>query len=331
MTLPSNSFVIEVCVDSVESAVAAVRGGANRLELCGNIGVGGGTTPSIGLFRQVKKSSPNVRIMVMIRPRTGDFLYTLWEVDSMVEDIRAYKAAGADGVVFGVLDAYGKVDVRTTSRLVREALPMEVCFHRAFDMTVDAADSFSKISQITGITRILTSGLGQKAVLPTSLEILKDLLESASAAENGQKLTILPGSGINAGTVQEVLSALLPHGLTEIHLSAGAWVPSAMRFRRERMGMGVGGAGEWGIWRTSESAVRSVREIVDEALEKRNGVLQVAVIVEAAVDDSQTVANEGESASDSHSVALDEEQMQLVPIGGADDISTDLVVRATAE
>lgn len=106
------------CNIPTDCAVRAVRGGANRLELCGNIGLGGGTTPSMGLFKQVKRLTSGARIMVMIRPRPGDFLYTPWEVDTMVEDIRAFKAAGAHGVVFGALDARGKVDVTTTTRSV---------------------------------------------------------------------------------------------------------------------------------------------------------------------------------------------------------------------
>ncbi len=96
--------------------------------------------------------------------------------------------------------------------------------------------------------------------------MIKNLLEHAATVETEGSLTILPGSGINPATLQDILSALLPHGLKEIHLSAGSWIPSAMRFRKKDMGMGVGGAGEWGIWRTSQSVVRSVREIVDEAV-----------------------------------------------------------------
>lgn len=118
LSLPLRVSIKNTMLHNIDHAsfVRAVRGGANRLELCGNIGIGGGTTPSMGLFKQVKRASPNIPIMVMIRPRTGDFYYTFWEVDVMVEDIRAFKAAGAQGVVFGALDAYGKVDVRTTSR-----------------------------------------------------------------------------------------------------------------------------------------------------------------------------------------------------------------------
>lgn len=110
------------------------------------------------------------------------------------------------------------------------------------------------------------SGHGQKAITADSLKVLSDLLTCASRAESGRKLVVLPGSGINPHTVQQLLAALLPYGLTEIHLSAGGWMPSDMQFRREGMGMGVGGEGEWGVWRTREDTVRAVRKIVEESV-----------------------------------------------------------------
>lgn len=124
------------------------------------------------------------------------------------------------------------------------------------------------------------SGLRPTATSPESLEVIKDLIERSSAVEGEHKVSILPGSGINAGTVQALLDVLLPSGLHEVHLSAGAWIPSAMRFRKEGMGMGAGGAGEWGIWRSNESVVRAVRQVVDEAVEKFGGALPITVNAE---------------------------------------------------
>ncbi|CAL1694419.1 unnamed protein product [Somion occarium] len=272
----SKPFIIEVCIDSVESAIAAVNGGANRLELCANIGLGGGTTPSLGLFTAVQRAVPSVPIMIMIRSRTGDFLYTEHELDVMIEDIRVFKAADAHGVVLGVLTADGDIDVPHTTRLVNEGLPLEVCFHRAFDMTRDticddegnyiSPKSLEQIASIPGITGILTSG-HQKTAPEASLAI-RGLLQHASTLNREREipLTILPGSGINPTTVCPLLKELLPIGLREIHLSAGNWVPTEMRYRRNGMGMGVGGEGEWGIWKTKEEKVREVRAIVDSVL-----------------------------------------------------------------
>lgn len=108
--------------------------------------------------------------------------------------------------------------------------------------------------------------MGRSAVTSDSLGVLVDLLQRTSALDSASKLAILPGSGINSRTIQSVLDTLLPHGLTEIHLSAGGWVPSSMELRKEGMGMGIGGVGEWGIWRTNADTVKGVREIVDQAL-----------------------------------------------------------------
>ncbi|EIW64165.1 uncharacterized protein TRAVEDRAFT_41581 [Trametes versicolor FP-101664 SS1] len=115
-TPPSTTRItIEVCIDSVESALAAIRGGADRLELCGNLGLGGGTTPSLGLFKAVREATPDgMPIMVMVRPRTGDFLYTDAEFGIMREDIKAFKEARADGVVLGILHKDGGIDTSRT-------------------------------------------------------------------------------------------------------------------------------------------------------------------------------------------------------------------------
>ncbi|KAI0800555.1 copper homeostasis CutC domain-containing protein [Fomes fomentarius] len=268
MSNPTDRRVlIEVCIDSVESAIAAHRGGADRLELCGNLGLGGGTTPSMGLFKEVHAAAPGTPIMVMIRPRTGDFLYSDAEIRVMLADIRAFKDAGADGVVFGVLETDGKVDVERTRLLAEEAAPLQVCFHRAFDMSSqDVLSAHLDISSIPQITRILTSGQSPTAPSTQALPKLRTLIRIASRMPAAAR--ILVGSGVNARTVGPLLGELLPCGLREVHLSGGGWVSSAMEFRREGMGMGVGGDGEWGVWRTDEEKMREVRGLVDAAWER---------------------------------------------------------------
>ncbi|KAA1468133.1 hypothetical protein DENSPDRAFT_373174 [Dentipellis sp. KUC8613] len=262
----SSGITIEVCVDSLESAVNAYRGGANRLELCANLGVGGGTTPSMGFVRAVQRALPDVPIMAMVRPRMGDFLYSFDEFDVMREDIRAFKEAGVAGVVFGILNEDGTINVGQTLILAYEAVPLQVCFHRAFDMTTNAIEALEMFDNIPGITRILTSGHGTSA--PASLQTLQALL--AKSQKRGCP-SILPGAGINPRTARALLDALLPYGLTELHLSGGGWIDGAMKYRREGMGMGAGGPSEWGIWKTDREVIAEVRRIVDEAWKAHTG------------------------------------------------------------
>ncbi|TCD71193.1 hypothetical protein EIP91_012143 [Steccherinum ochraceum] len=277
MSSGEHRILVEVCVDSVESALAAARGGADRLELCGNLGLGGGTTPSVGLYRRVRKAVPNLPIMVMIRPRTGDFLYTPSEFEVMQEDVQSFKELGADGVVFGVLQADGWIDVERTRQLAEAADGMQVCFHRAFDMTphpeseVEGSTPLVQLAQIPNITRILTSGRGPS--VPTSVRPIRAFLRAAEILSERHRtptnpLTILPGSGLNPGTVPAFVHDVLLLGLREIHLSGSGWIDGSMEFRKEGMGMGVGGQGDWGIWRTNEEVIRQVRKAVDEAREK---------------------------------------------------------------
>lgn len=258
-----SSLVIEICIDSVESAVAAARGGADRLELCGNLALGGGTTPSLGLFRRIRQTVRNVPIMVMIRPRTGDFCYNPTEFEVMLEDIRIFKEEGATGVVFGVLTADGEVDIVRTKRLTAEAAPLQVCFHRAFDMTQDPVRAYNSLRCIPNITRVLTSG--HAPTVPHGLPILRGLIRMTTKPTStaaASEPTILPGSGINSASVRHILDVLLPCGLREIHLSAGFWASSIVEYRPHGMSMGVGES-EWGVWQVNERQVRDVRRIVD--------------------------------------------------------------------
>jgi len=260
------SLVIEVCVDSIESAVAAVKGGADRLEVCANLANGGGTTPTLGLIRTICRII-DVPLMIMIRPRVGGFLYSREEVAIMLEDIRIFKELGLGnqlrGFVLGVLNMEGRVDVECMKILVDEILPLEVCFHRAFDTTRDAVEALHDIDDIGGISRILTSGQANKVMdglstLETIFETRKSIIE-----DEAWGLAIMPGSGIDGTTLPKLLQTLLPLNLREVHLSGGRWIPSEMLFKRSQINLGAGTEGEMGVWRTEEDEVRVVREIAD--------------------------------------------------------------------
>lgn len=135
--------LIEVCVESVASAVAAERGGAQRVELCSDL-LEGGVTPSVGLMEAVR-SRISIGLHPIIRPCAGDFCYTEEEFDVMCRDVEIAKSSGADGVVLGILDPTGKVDLQRTRRLIELARPLPVTFHRAFDMSADLVQSLEDV------------------------------------------------------------------------------------------------------------------------------------------------------------------------------------------
>ncbi|RXW22666.1 hypothetical protein EST38_g3172 [Candolleomyces aberdarensis] len=246
------SLLIEVCVDSVESAVNAVHGGADRLEVCANLGVGGGTTPSPGLVRSIQKAvKDSVPLMVMIRPRVGDFRYSYHEIEVMLSDIASFKELGVRGFVVGALSEDGRVDIETMKR--------------AFDMTRDPEEALSDIIEIGGISRVLTSGHAARA--PESITMLESLFDTARKMTGHDLwgLTLMPGSGVNSKTVTPVVQQLLPKGLREIHLSGGRWAESHMHFRRDGSGFGASPENEWRNWKTSRKEIQRVREAADLA------------------------------------------------------------------
>src|ERR1035437_9542826 len=149
------SMKIEICVDSVTGAIAAERGVADRVELCDNL-LEGGTTPSLGCIRLARQHL-RIGLQVIIRPRGGDFLYDDDEMEVMREDIRLCKEAKADGVVIGCLTADGDIDQARTRDLIELARPMNVTFHRAFDMCRDAKKGLEDLVA-RGVDRVLTSG-----------------------------------------------------------------------------------------------------------------------------------------------------------------------------
>ncbi|KAF8514749.1 copper homeostasis CutC domain-containing protein [Gautieria morchelliformis] len=199
----------------------------------------------------------------MIRPRTGDFVYSDLELDIMLEDIRSFKQENVTGVVFGVLSTDGRVDIMKTRMLVQAAHPLQVCFHRGFDMTKNPVEALNDVASIGGITRILTSGHGKYA--PENLATLSSMASLALTFR--PPITILAGSGINVNTAHAIARCDWWKRFKEVHLSAGQWIDGHMQFRKEGMGMGGGGASDWGIWRTDSDIVREVRQIMEDSLQ----------------------------------------------------------------
>jgi copper homeostasis protein len=200
----SKNFLVEICVDSVESAIAAQEGGADRVELCANLN-DGGTTPSAGLIVAARRHL-RLGLHVLIRPRGGDFCYSAVEFESMKSDVVFAKNLGADGVVFGILKPDHTVDVERMRALVVLARPMSVTFHRAFDVANEPFRALEDIIAL-GADRLLTSGQAQTA--KAGLPVIAQLAQKAAG-----RLRIMPGGGINAQDLPHFINTA---GVSEIH------------------------------------------------------------------------------------------------------------------
>ena len=199
-------MVLEICANSYQSAINAEKAGAQRIELCSEISVGG-ITPSLGLLKKVMHSL-HIPVQVLIRPRSGDFHYSNAEFDIMKENILQCKDLGCAGIVSGVLHANNTIDIKRTRELIELSKPMSFTFHRAFDVVPKPKESLVELIKM-GVGRLLTSGQKEKAEDGIDL-----LIELQKLAKN--KLTILPGSGINSENCIHFKNA----GFTEIHSSA---------------------------------------------------------------------------------------------------------------
>ena len=216
--------MLEICIDSVESAIASQKGGADRVELCDNL-LEGGTTPSAGTIALARKNI-DIDLNVIIRPRGGDFLYSDVEFQVMEYDIEGAKQLGANGVVFGILNQDGSVDVERTRTLVELARPLSVTFHRAFDVSRDPFEALEALVNLR-IDRVLTTGQESSAL--EGLDLITDLVQTAA-----DRIIIMPGGG-NERSVQKVVAQT---GVKEFHLLGTVTVDSPMRHRNPRVFMG---------------------------------------------------------------------------------------------
>lgn len=244
-------FVLESCVDSVESALAAVQGGATRLELCANLVIGG-TTPSQWLYEEIRKES-DIRIHALIRPRFGDFCYTDHEFHIIRNEVRMFQKLGADGVVIGILRPDGTLNMEQMELLMEDAGEMSVTLHRAFDVCADPYEAFEQAKHL-GIHTILTSG--QKDNCRAGKELLRELV----AMENGE-ITIQVGSGVDASAIRELAPYTKAHAF---HMSGKLVLDSPMIYRKENVNMGLPSLSEFEIFRTDPEKIREARTVLEE-------------------------------------------------------------------
>lgn len=217
--------LFEVCVDSIESAIAAERGGAARIELCSDL-LEGGLTPTHGTL-QVTRERLRIPFMAMVRPRGGDFCYSDVEFAVMREDVAAAKSLGADGIVLGLLLPDGTIDVERTRELIALARPLPVTFHRAFDMTRDPYDALETLVRL-GVDRVLTSG--QEPSVVEGLALIGELVKRA-----GDRIIVMPGGGISARNVARVIAEA---GVRELHFASLEPREGRMQYRNPRVFMG---------------------------------------------------------------------------------------------
>lgn len=237
--------ILEICAGSVESAIAARDGGAQRIELCAALEIGG-ITPSAGIIAEARKVE-GLALNVIIRPRGGDFLYNSYEAESMIHDIQLCKKLGVDGVVIGALTADGDIDTSLCRRLIDAADGMSVTFHRAFDMCRNPQQALEELIAL-GCDRVLTSG--QATTAETGIPLLKELVEQAAG-----RISIMPGCGVNSGNAAMILQET---GATEIHASARKSVGSGMRFRHSGVSMGNPDSDEYARKETDAQEVRTI-------------------------------------------------------------------------
>ncbi|WP_285056491.1 copper homeostasis protein CutC [Pedobacter ginsengisoli] len=240
---------MEVCANSLRSALAAQEGGAIRVELCDNLPEGG-TTPSHAQI-ELAKEMLDIKVYPIIRPRGGDFLYTDLEFELMKKDISVCRSLGCNGIVIGILKADGTVDMSRCRELIDLAGPMGVTFHRAFDMSSDLFKALEDIIDL-GCERILSSG-GEASALQGA-KVLAALVRQA-----GHRISIMPGAGISAQNISELIRIT---DAGEFHASARKTVKSHMKFRNPNLNMGALGD-EFSYDLTDSHTVKTLIELAN--------------------------------------------------------------------
>ena len=249
----NETIQIEACVNSVQSAIEAERGGAHRVELCDNL-IEGGTTPSGGCIDSARRSL-RIGLNAIVRPRGGDFCYSEIEFDMMKRDVSVAKELGCDGVVIGLLKPDGHVDTGRCLELIALARPMSVTFHRAFDMTCDPFQALDDIIQL-GFNRILTSGQKNKAI--DGVDLIAELVERAE-----DSIVIMPGSGVNEETIEEIIQKTRAK---EYHVTCRKTVDGLMTYRNPHVSMGgVPGVLEYGVSVTDAERIERIVRLANHS------------------------------------------------------------------
>lgn len=215
--MEEKKYIIEIATSDFATTKSAVEGGADRIELCANLAEGG-TTPSFGTIKQCREAF-DVLLYPIIRPRGGDFLYTNEEFAIMLQDVKLCKQLGCDGIVIGLLNTNGTIDVKRTAQLIESAYPMGVTFHRAFDRCKDPFEALEQLTEI-GCERILTSG--QQPSVVDGVGLVAELNKKAD-----ERIIIMPGSGVRKENIKMLAEKT---GCAEFHSSLRGKENSKMEF-----------------------------------------------------------------------------------------------------
>lgn len=246
-----DKYILECCVDSVESAIAAAEGGADRLELCAALVIGG-ISPGIALLEQVRAHC-KLPVRVLLRPRFGDFLYTDYEFQILKKEVALFREAGAEGVVIGCLQADGGLHMEQMRELIDKAGDMKITLHRAYDVCADPIKAYEQAREL-GIDTILTSGQEKECLL--GLPLLKQL--DALQKETGGP-RIMAGAGVTPEVIRQFREQT---DITCYHLSAKKTVDSGMRYRKEGVPMGLPVMDEYSIFRTDSEIVAEAKRAI---------------------------------------------------------------------
>ena len=240
--------ILEICCYSMECALTAQKNGADRIELCA-APKEGGLTPSLGVLRSVRQHI-DIPVNPIIRPRGGDFCYTDGEFTAMLDDIAMVRDLGFSGLVTGLLDVNGNVDMSRMEQIMRAAGSLNVTFHRAFDMCANPFNALKNLADL-GVARVLTSG--QKSDAAQGLTKIMELIAQPGAP------IIMAGAGVRASN----LSLFLDAGVQEVHSSAGVWLASPMRYRNSGLSMSSDAqADEYSRYAVDGAAVAEMKAII---------------------------------------------------------------------